>query len=600
MPTNRISIRELAHLPGRAAFSVSRHRDRVAYFSNHTGRWELYVLSLTDHDVQALTHGEAPRALTAGVLWGSDDHHLYFVRDEKGNEHNNIFSVPMNQDRIRQLNNDPDTQEYVVDAFDDHHSLLASSTRNGQVNLFRFVPDSGRWIQLTHFANPVEGGIISPRGRSIAFAANESPNLANVDSYVMDADGANLRRAVSVADGSTDEVLDWHPDERHLLVLSDATGAGRLGVADLETGSIEWIETPPGEISAGEFSQDGRSIVALHNYHSEVRPLVISYPEGTVRTLQLPPGVAASAQFALNDTALVIYYAGASRRGELVLYDLSSDQIDVILPAEYGTIDPAVFVGNTHITYLSSDGSAVPAILYAPADISPGAKLPAVIDVHGGPTYQYFRSFNAIAQVLVDRGYVVLQPNFRGSTGYGKAWREANRMDWGGGDLEDVAAGRAYLEQLGYVDPDRVAIFGGSYGGYMSYMAAAKKPDLFKVAIPWVGITDLRLLYEEDMVHFQYLLRTMLGDPQENEALWRDRSAITFADQVKAKLLIVHGVNDPRCPIAQARNFRDALIAGGNTNFEYIELDEGHGSGGDPDGLEHMLTLVADFLAQNL
>jgi dipeptidyl aminopeptidase/acylaminoacyl peptidase len=176
-------------------------------------------------------------------------------------------------------------------------------------------------------------------------------------------------------------------------------------------------------------------------------------------------------------------------------------------------------------------------------------------------------------------------------------------MDWGGGDLDDVVSGADYLKTLGFVEPGRLAIFGGSYGGYMSYMAAVKKPNLFKVAIPWVGITDLLLLYKEDMVHFQYYLRQMMGDPQENEALWQERSAITFVDQLKAQLLIVHGVNDPRCPIRQARHFRARMLANGfqeGRDFEYVELDEGHGSGGDPTGTDRMFSLIADFLNRRL
>ena len=169
MKTNRIPIKELAHLPGRAAFTVSRARDQVGYYSNHTGRWELYAMSLKDLSSRQLTHGEAPRALTAGLAWGRDDRTLYYARDENGNEHNNLFAASLDEGTVRQLNQDPDTQDYVWDTFDDKISVLASSTRNGQVNLFRYYPGDSQWIQLTHFANPVQVGIISPGGHQIAF-----------------------------------------------------------------------------------------------------------------------------------------------------------------------------------------------------------------------------------------------------------------------------------------------------------------------------------------------------------------------------------------------------------------------------------------------
>lgn len=141
-----------------------------------------------------------------------------------------------------------------------------------------------------------------------------------------------------------------------------------------------------------------------------------------------------------------------------------------MLAPVYGSIDPAAFVQSRHITYPSADGLSIPALLYTPRDLQ-GARLPAVVHVHGGPTAQWFRSFDPFAQFLVDQGFVVLEPNPRGSTGYGVQFRDAALRDWGGKDLEDIAAGAAYLRVLPYVDPDRLVVFGGSYGGYMPFMA---------------------------------------------------------------------------------------------------------------------------------
>src|SRR5947209_15472046 len=154
--------------------------------------------------------------------------------------------------------------------------------------------------------------------------------------------------------------------------------------------------------------------------------------------------------------------------------------------------------------------------------------------------------------------------------------------DWGGADLQDIVAGREYLADLAFVDSDRIAIFGGSYGGFMTYIAVTKAPEAWKAGVAWVGITDLTAMYEESMPHFKYFLQEQMGDPTINAELWADRSAANFAERMQAKLLIVHGVNDPRCPITQARLFRDRLLAAGKQegrDFEYVELrEEGHGS----------------------
>ena len=146
-------------------------------------------------------------------------------------------------------------------------------------------------------------------------------------------------------------------------------------------------------------------------------------------------------------------------------------------------------------------------------------------------------------------------------------------------------------------------VFGGSYGGYMTLIAATKKPELWRAAVSWVGISDLHLMWEESKEHFRYFLREQMGDPEQDRALWRDRSAIEFADRLQAKLLIVHGVNDPRCPISQSRLFRDRLLALGKRegqDFEYVELtDEGHGSA-DIQQRIRTFTTLADYLERTL
>jgi dipeptidyl aminopeptidase/acylaminoacyl peptidase len=182
-------------------------------------------------------------------------------------------------------------------------------------------------------------------------------------------------------------------------------------------------------------------------------------------------------------------------------------------------------------------------------------------------------------------------------------FRDMNIKDWGGGDLEDVAAGAEYLKSLPYVNLDRIGIFGGSYGGYMTYIAVVRKPDIWKAAVAWIGISDLHRLYASSMEHFKYYLRQMMGHPEADADLWRDRSAIHFMENLKAKLLIVHGVNDPRCPIEQARIARDRLLALGKIegeDFEYVELgEEGHGSS-DIEQKIRSYRLLADFMERQL
>lgn len=176
----------------------------------------------------------------------------------------------------------------------------------------------------------------------------------------------------------------------------------------------------------------------------------------------------------------------------------------------------------------------------------------------------------------------MLLPNIRGSTGYGATFRDLNRMDLGGGDLQDLASAALYLASLPNVNATRLGVTGTSYGGFMTYLALTKQPEIWAAGCAEAGITDWLKGYEGQLPALQHYLRSLMGDPVQNAALWADRSPVNFARQMKAPLLMIHGIHDPRCLIIHAHLFRHALVQTGHRegeDFEYLEFsDEGHSS----------------------
>jgi len=587
----RIPLEELCRLPSFYLPAVSWKGDRVAFYWDKTGRMELHVMDLATRETRQVSHGEVPRALRAGFVWDRADRGIVFAKDSGGTEQHDLYRIDVETGSVTQLTNDPTAQEYVGQFSPDDQWLTiltnkkhpASPDRPGQLNLWKMRADGTDYGPLTNYAFPVFGGQWSPDGELVAYATNEDvTDLKNADSYVVRADGTATRKVLSVKKGSKDTIADWHPDGRRLAVTSDASGQNRAGILDLATGQVRWLGKDNVEEHAIRFSKDGRVLAAIRNFESSVRPIVYEVETGAAHELKLPDGFAVGASFFDSDRKLLVTFSSDVTRASLVSYDLATDTYDTLLAAEHGTIDRSVFVEAKHVYYKTFDGRRVPALLYAPRDLAAGERLPAIVHVHGGPTAQWFRGFDPFAQFLVDRGLVVIEPNIRGSTGYGVEYRDAAIKDWGGADLEDIAAAADYLKTLPYVDGDRLVVFGGSYGGFMTFIAATKKPDIWRAAVAWVGISDLHKLYEKSMEHFKYYFREQMGDPERDRALWRDRSAVEFADKLRAKLLMVHGVNDPRCPVEQSRIFRDRLLELGRkegNDFEYVELgDEGHGS----------------------
>jgi len=610
----RIPLSELASLPNFYFPTPAWDKKRIAFYWDKTGQMELYLLDLPDgappsggpHSgkPRQLSHGEVPRLLRAGFIWSRDGKTIVFAKDQGGNEQHDLYAIDTESGAVSQLTNTPNAQEIPAEFSPDDQWLVMFSNRDGQMNLYKLRPDGTDVTPLTHFANPVtDGGGWSPDGKWLTFGVNETSELKNQDVYVVRADGSDLHRVLQVKIGSIDTPVKWLPDGKRLAITSDASGVHRPGILSVDTGKVRWLGADGVEESTSGLSEDGNWLVALRNEDAIVQPVLYDLRTSTARTLDLPAGLAVGSEFVLGDTALLVSHTSPTRRNELVVYDIVTDKETVLIPAEHGSIDPDLFVDPRYVSYTSVDGLSISAILYTPSDIAQGEKLPAVVSVHGGPTGQFFRSFDPYAQFLADNGFVVLEPNIRGSTGYGVEFRDMNRYDWGGKDLEDVAVGAEYLKSLPFVDPDRLAVFGGSYGGYMTLMQVVKKPELWKAAVSWVGISDLGKLYEKSMEHFKYFLRWHMGDPQENADLWRERSALTYAGNTKAKLLLVHGVNDPRCPIEQSRLFRDKLVELGykeGEDFEYVELTgEGHGSS----DIEHKIrtyTLLVDFLKRRL
>ncbi len=225
----------------------------------------------------------------------------------------------------------------------------------------------------------------------------------------------------------------------------------------------------------------------------------------------------------------------------------------------------------------SRDGFLISAFLYLPWNLKRDGSNPAIVWVHGGPAAQSVNGFNRQVQYLVNHGYVVLAPNYRGSTGYGMKFQAANRWDMGGGDLADIVAGARVLERTGFVDPRKIAVGGGSYGGYLTMMAVTKSPETWAAGValfPFVNwFTEIE---HEDPALQQSDLATM-GDPKKDADRLRDRSPFFFLDRIRAPLLLAAGKNDPRCPPEESQQVVEALRRQGRPCEFLLYADEGHG-----------------------
>ncbi len=260
---------------------------------------------------------------------------------------------------------------------------------------------------------------------------------------------------------------------------------------------------------------------------------------------------------------------------QLDLEQYSLRQLTHSLPED---ITPDDFVVPTHVSYPSCDGAEVPALLYQPpAEALPAEGLPpAVIIIHGGPNWLFPYLWYPIMAHMASRGWVVLAPNYRGSTGYGRAWQRANRFEIGRGDTMDVASGVDYLVNNGLADAKRIAVTGRSHGGYLTMSCLTEYPGRWAAGsaiVPFLNWFTSHAASRSDLQHFD---RETMGDPIENAELWRERSPFFFLDRVDAPVQLIGGANDPRCPASEAQAAWDALLKLGKEVDFAIYPDEGH------------------------
>jgi dipeptidyl aminopeptidase/acylaminoacyl peptidase len=374
-------------------------------------------------------------------------------------------------------------------------------------------------------------------------------------------------------------VADFAPEGDALLATSNAQNRyPNLAMVSIGSGAVRWLTREEWECDAGEFDPSGRYVVWEINRDGNLELWSTDTRTGRSRPISTAPGLSGAAPggFSPDGKRFLYYYSGPREPNDLHIRELRSSREVRITNSSLAGFDNRLLVEPFLVRY-PSDGVKVPAWVYLPSGAKKDGTRPAVVHVHGGPSSQVVNGFQRGIQYLVNNGYVVIAPNYRGSTGYGKDYEEMNRFDMGGGDLRDVVAGASYLASTGYVDPNRIAVMGASYGGYMTMLALGKTPDIWAAGVAMVPFVNwFTEIANEDPILREWDLATM-GDPIANRALYEDRSPINFVDALRAPVLILAGANDPRCPKSESDQVVEAIRRrGGVVEYKAYE-NEGHG-----------------------
>lgn len=593
----RIKLEDLVSLPEHYAVALDDARTKAAFGSDRSGRMQLYVQDLTAGAAATQVGDEIlPATLMTPFVWSRDGATLVFARDKDGDEQHNLFSVDIASGVVRQLTASPG-QDFPGPFSPDGQELIVVSSRAGQLNVYLLSLEGHDVRKLTDLPNPVEFADWSHDGQFVYLTASQSKDARNQDIYRIRRDGTELTCLYSSGDGNRDEARAVSRDGRWLAFSTDRSGVSQPGVVDLASQEAHLLGDESADEAPVDFTLDSRRLLTTMASGTSTRLIEIDLGTGARTVLNTPPGLAWPHGYAAGGD-VVMDHSDTTHRFRLVAAGRTG--LQVLIDATYGALTGHRFVPGSPVSFPSGD-LTIHGILYKPPRPQ-GQRLPAVVWVHGGPTGNDFEMFDPAVQIICDRGFALLQVNYRGSTGYGRAFKDLNLGDIGGGDAADVAAGNAFLRQDPDIDPDAILCGGGSYGGYMTYRQMTHYPKLWAGGLAIVGITDWARLYEDSMENFKSYLRMLFkGSPEECPDRYRQASPIHEASQLRALLVMAQGENDPRCPLSQAESFRDRLLKAGRVegrDFIYRQLGEqGHYSAEIGQKME-LFRILDDFLGR--
>ena len=436
---------------------------------------------------------------------------------------------------------------------------------------------------------------LSPDEQWLAIAHSEHGDSRHPDLRVLRLDDASTVAEIADGPGKGVSPIAFSPvrGDARLLVEHEREGRAELLVLDLRTGAEVPIRLGvPGEVAGAEWTRDATGLVVLVDH--EARTLVHRLDLGTGVVEQVGP------------TTGSVGGATARPDGDVWLAWSSSAQPPVVRTLAGEVLlrapgEPAPGSVDVSDVWVEGEGGRIHALLRRPAGAQ--GPLPLVVEVHGGPTAHDTDSFRPYCATWVDEGFALVQVNYRGSTGYGSAWRDALDARVGHVELADIAAVADHLVAQGVADPARLVLAGASWGGFLTLLGLGTQPQRWALGLAGVPVADYVAAYEDEMEGLKAFDRSLFGgSPADVPEKYADSSPITYVDAVTAPVLVLAGRNDPRCPIRQIDNYLERLAArasAGGPVHEVYRYDAGHGSLLDDERVRQM-RVELDFVRRHL
>ena len=579
---NEVPLEDFFKNPEKAAYQISPDGKYFSYLSPYESRMNIYIQKIGSKKATRLT-SEKDRDI-AGYFWANNKR-ILFLKDDGGDENYALYGVDNNGKNLKCLTCFDEVRTQIIDALEDipNEVIIGLNKRNPQVfDPYRLNIKTGEMTMLAENPGNIQGWMTDHDGKlRVAFAIVDGVNTQILYRETED-DEFKAVLTTSFKESVSPDFFTF--DNKNVYATSNlGRDKSAAVIFDIANGKeIEVLyENPDYDVSRMSFSRKNKKLWAAyftswkserHFFNDEFKELL----ERLRKDLgQYEIGISA---YTKNEDKFIIRTTSDRTLGTYYLYDKNTDKLEKIHEIS-PWLDENQMARVKPIQYTARDGQIIHGYLTLPNGVVP-KNLPVVINPHGGPWARDNWGFNPEIQFLANRGYAVLQMNFRGSTGYGKEFWQISFKQWGLTMQNDITDGVNWLIEQGIADKDGIAIYGGSYGGYATLQALVVNPTLYAAGVDYVGVSNLFTFMQTIPPYWEPLLDMMyemVGNPETDSIQFVATSPALNANKIMAPLFVAQGANDPRVNIDESDQIVEALRKRG-IEVEYMVKDnEGHG-----------------------
>ncbi len=598
-----IPLVDIFRNPENAGYQLSPNGEFVAFLKPWKTRLNIHIQKIGDDNIARIT--DATARDIRGFFWVNDNRVVYLM-DKGGDEFYKLYAVNIDGSNYTELTPFDDVKLNIIDDLEDNEDeiLIGMNKRNPQIfDAYRLSINTGEIEMIAKNPGNIVGWMADHNGKLRIAEATDGVNISLLYRPTEQDDFQIIEHA---SFKETIDPLFFTFDNKNLYISSNI-GRDKKAIYeyDLDNKKLGKLIYENSEVDAGHLmrSKKRKTITGVNFYTDKSQVHFLDEKRKQLRDdlKKLLPDHEISVYDHNKDEnkCLIITYSDRKRS---TYYFYNRETKNLLRLAETSPwINEDEMAEMKPISYKSRDGLTIHGYLTLPVGLEP-KNLPVVINPHGGPWVRDYWGFNPEIQFLANRGYAVLQMNFRGSSGYGREFWEASFKQWGKTMQDDITDGVDWLIEQGIVDTNRIAIYGASYGGYATLCGLAFTPDLYACGIDYVGVSNIfswQKAFPPYMKNYLDMIHEMVGDPEKDKVLLESASPLFHVDKIKVPILIAQGANDPRVPKAESDQIVEAL-KGKDIEVTYMVKDnEGHGFANEENRFEFYRALEI-FLAKHL